>query len=240
MKYIDTSGEFVYFGLMPIRVTPLVTGEIYHVLNRGVSHQPTFQDKFDYQRALEVISFYRFLKPPIRFSFYNRLNATEKEAFWRGLVDKSPKLVTFLAYCLMPNHFHFLIKQEVEGGISKFLANFQNSYTKYFNTHHDRSGHLFQGQFKAIRMETENQLLYVSRYIHLNPFTSYVVKTVDELKTYPWSSLPEYLESSKEGICETRNVLVNFSSKSKYFQFILDQKDYQRKLQQIKHLVLEK
>jgi hypothetical protein len=67
-----------------------------------------------------------------------------------------------------------------------------------------------------------------------------VVKTVDELKTYPWSSLPEYLESSKEGICETRNVLVNFSSKSKYFQFILDQKDYQRKLQQIKHLVLEK
>lgn len=224
---------------MPLRTIPLVNGEIYHVLNRGVNHQPIFQDKRDYQRALEIFSFYQFIKPPVRFSFYNRLKNTEKENFWKELKQKNKKLVILLAFCFMPNHFHFLLRQVNENGISKFLANFQNSFSRYFNTRHSRMGHLFQGQFKAVRMTAEEQLLHTSRYIHLNPYTSYVVKTLEDLKTYPWSSFPEYLGNQKNHLYDTETILSYFPSKQKYFQFVFDQKDYQRTLEQIKHLLLE-
>lgn len=224
--------------IMPIRTTPLVNGEIYHIVNRGVNHQPIFNNKWDYNRALELIWFYEFTKPPMRFSYYDRLPADEKNQVLRSL-EISPKSVSLIAYCLMPNHFHFLLRQGGDHGISRFLANFQNSYTRYFNTKHSRSGHLFQGQFKAIRIDSDNQLLHTSRYIHLNPYTSYVVKTIDELKDYEWSSLKQYLEKKTDGLCETETVLGNFSSGAKYLEFVNDQKDYQRTLDQIKHMLLE-
>jgi len=224
---------------MPLRKTVLATGEIYHVFNRGVNRQSIFIDKRDYPRALDVLSFYRFAKPSLRFSFYNRLPVEEKLNFWKELERKNQKIVILLSFCFMPNHFHFLLRQERENGISKFLANFQNSYTKYINTRHARTGHLLQGQFKAVRIETESQFLHASRYIHLNPYTSYVVKTIDELKMYPWSSLPQYIDNNEKGICAIKNILSSFPSKKKYLQFVLDQKDYQRTLKEIEHLLLE-
>lgn len=224
---------------MPIRTTPLVTGEIYHVVNRGVNHQPIFKDKRDYRRALELLTFYQFVKPPIRFSFYNRLTSQLKENLTEALNKKNQKLVTFVAFCFMPNHFHFLVRQEAENGVSKFLANFQNSFTRYFNVRHHRIGHLFQGQFRTVRIGAENQLLHTSRYIHLNPYTSYVVRKVDELESYPWSSFQQYVENNNNGICELTTILQSFSTPNAYPKFVIDQKDYQRTLDQIKHLVLE-
>jgi putative transposase len=229
-----------YSEAVPIRTIPLVTGEIYHILNRGVNSQLIFNDKEDYKRALEILSFYQFVKPTIRFSFYDKLAPEKKEGLWKDLIEKNQKLVTLIAFCLMPNHFHFLLRQNSENGISKFLANFQNSFTRYFNTRHTRTGHLFQGQFKAVRIETEEQLLHTSRYIHLNPYTSYVVKTMKDLKDYPWSSLREYIKKKVEGVCEVGIVISSFSSSEQYLQFVLDQRDYQRTLEQIKHLILEK
>lgn len=224
---------------MPLRNIPLVNGEIYHIVNRGVNHQPIFHDKWDYKRASELLSYYQFAQPPIRFSYLKRLTAEQKESLWKEIRTKNLRLVTFLSFCLMPNHFHFLLRQESESGISRFLANFQNSFTRYFNTRHDRSGHLLQGQFKAVRIGNENQLLHTSRYVHLNPYTSYVVKSVEELESYPWSSLSQYLRENDEGICQTKTIFSSFSTKDKYLRFVLDQKDYQRKLAQIKHLTLE-
>ena len=225
---------------MPKRNTPLATGEIYHIVNRGVNHQPIFNDKRDYNRAIELLFFYQFVNPPLRFSFYDRLPVKDKEKVLKELGKNNQRHVTFLSFCLMPNHFHFLLRQENDNGVSRFLANFQNSFARYFNIRHKRIGHLFQGQFKSIRIENENQLLHTSRYIHLNPYTSYVVKTVNDLKKYPWSSLLQYIEGDVNGFCEVKTILSNFHSKKKYFNFMLDQKDYQRKLDQIKHLILEK
>lgn len=224
---------------MPTRKTVLATGEIYHVFNRGVNHQPIFFDKRDYQRALEVLFYYQFIKPPVRFSFFNRLPLQDRVDLLREVQQKYQRLTNILSFCFMPNHFHFLLRQTSENGISKFLADFQNSFTRYINTKHSRSGHLLQGQFKATRIITEEQLTHVSRYIHLNPYTSYVVKTFDDLKKYPWSSLSEYIENKKESLCETETILSFFSSKKRYLQFMFDQKDYQRKLEHIKHLLLE-
>jgi len=118
------------------------------------------------------------------------------------------------------------------------MSNFQNSYTRYFNTKHRRKGPLFYDQFKAVRIETDEQLIHVSRYIHLNPYSSYVIKDFKNIKDYLWSSLPDYL-SGKKGICETNVILDFFKNKKEYFEFIYNQADYQRELDRIKHLDLE-
>lgn len=137
----------------------------------------------------------------------------------------------------MPNHFHFLLKQIKDNGISHFVANFQNSYTRYFNVKWKKDGPLLLTQFKAVRIEDDNQLLHVSRYIHLNPYSSFVIKSIDNLIDYPWSSLKEYLSSAN--VVKSEEIINLIGSSKKYKKFLLDQADYQRTLDQIKHLTHE-
>ena len=82
------------------------------------------------------------------------------------------------------NHLHLILRQLADNGISKFMANLSDSYVSCFNVKHKRKGPLFQGRFKAITVESDEQLIHLSRYIHLNPYTSYVVKTIPELFSY--------------------------------------------------------
>lgn len=222
---------------MPGRIIPLVTNQIYHVFNRGIDKRPTFTSKRECSRALDTISYYRFLKPTLRLSKFLTLDKERRQRLQERFKDSST-LVQILCFCLMPNHFHFLLRQNQDRGISKFLSNFQNSYTRYFNTKHERDGSLFLDQFKAVRIETDEQLLHVSRYIHLNPYTGYVINTLDQLKAYPWSSLPAYLQKPMEYV-DTSLVLNFFVNSKKHHEFIIDQADYQRKLDKIKHLIFE-
>ena len=224
---------------MPPRKTLLVTDEFYHIFNRGVASQPTFLSKRDYQRMMEIIPFYRNDSLPFKYSKFLSLPIRERAIVWEKIVKRRDSLVEIIAYCLMPNHFHFLLKQTKENGIRRFIGNVVNSYTKYFNTKRGRTGPLFQGRFKAVRIETDNQLLHLSRYIHLQPFTSYLVKSLEELIEYPYSSFPEYLGKVKEGVCVKEEILAHFKSKKGYKQFVFDNADYQRKLERIKHLLLE-
>ena len=138
----------------------------------------------------------------------------------------------------MPNHFHLLLRQTEERGISKFLSNFQNSYTRYYNTKNERDGAIFLNQFKAVLIRTDEQLIHVSRYIHLNPTTSYVVKDFHSLLDYPWSSLSEYLNNKPE-ICEIETIMDIFGTSTNYRKFLEEQVEYQRELDKIKHLILE-
>ena len=87
----------------------------------------------------------------------------------------------------MPNHFHLLIKQNIDRDYD-ILSNLQNGYTKYFNTKYSRDGHLFQGPFKAVKIDSEEQLLHVSRYIHLNPYSSGMLNNITDLDNYEWAS----------------------------------------------------
>ncbi|MEK7558696.1 MAG: transposase [Patescibacteria group bacterium] len=221
---------------MPRRLLPLVEGQVYHVFNRGIDHRPTFDDKLELKRALASIDYYRFVSQPLKFSKFLKLSGAERNKL-EVKFKTGPKLIDILSFCLMPNHFHFLLRQVSDKGISKFLSNFQNSYTRYFNTKNERIGHLFLGQFKAVLIETDEQLLHVSRYIHLNPITSYIVKDFNSLLKYPWSSLPEYIK--EESFCETDTILSFFKKREDYTDFLKDQVDYQRELSKIKHLVLE-
>lgn len=225
---------------MPGRRIPLITNQIYHALNRGVASQPIFLTKKEYQRGLETIFYYQNENPPLSYSTFLKLSQRRRKELLERLKEKKDLLVKIIAFCLMPNHFHFLLKQVQNNGISIFMSNLTNSYTRYFNINHKRVGPLFQGKFKAIRIETDEQLLHVSRYIHLNPYTSYVVKTLKELETYPYSSFAEYLNPQKTDFCHKKIVLENFKSPADYKKFVFNQADYQRRLEEIKHLTLEK
>lgn len=218
---------------------PLVNDEVYHIVNKGIASMPTFLNKREYIRAIETVRFYQNISPSLKYSRFLLLPTDER----LNLLDKFRKqknwLVDVICYCFMPNHFHFLLKQLTDGGISKFMSNFTNSYTRYFNTRHERNGSLFVGKFKSVRIETEEQLTHVSRYIHLNPYTSYVVKTIKNLEEYPYFSFLEYIEENTEGICTKDIVLSHFKDAKSYKDFVFDNADYQRELDKIKHLLQE-
>lgn len=222
---------------MPGRAVPLVKGEIYHILNRGITYQPTFTNKREYKRALDAIYFYSF-DAPLKFSYFLKLSGEKRRKVVSKLSSQDKKLVEVICFCLMPNHFHLLLKQAVNDGIAKFMSNFQNSFTRYFNIRHERIGPLFQGPFKAVRVERDEQLLHLSRYIHLNPYSSYIVRHLKDLERYQWSSFSEYL-GKKEGFCQKEIVLSFFTKPEDYRKFVYDQAEYQRELQKIKHLILE-
>lgn len=222
---------------MPARIIPIVTDEVYHVFNRGINHQPTFTSKREFERAVLTIKFYQVAKPPARLSKVLQLPKELKEDILKSL-DEAEKLVEIISFCFMPNHFHFLLKQKKDGGIAKFVGNFQNSYTRYRNTKNESDGSIFLTQFKAIRIITDEQLIHVSRYIHLNPYTGYVVKSLAELKQYPWSSFKYFLSGRKEFI-NPDLVMGMFKDNKAYEQFVYDQADYQRELKSIKHLIIE-
>ncbi|MBI4038195.1 transposase [Candidatus Daviesbacteria bacterium] len=222
---------------MAYRKTPVVNGEIYHVYNRSNGQQEIFLSAKDYQRAMEVFRFYLFGKPSLRFSFYNRLPKDQKPKYLEGLYLGKP-IVDIIGFCLMPNHFHFLLKGLEGKGINQFISNFQNSYAKYFNIKMTRTGSLFQQNFRAVRIESDEQLIHVSRYIHLNPITAFLVRTMEELEHYQWSSYPDYIQRGKTYI-KKGVVLDHFRSIADYKQFMANQIDYQRKLDRIKHLLME-
>lgn len=225
---------------MPGRKVPLVTGEIYHVFNRGIDHKPTHTSLKEYKRVLELLAYYRYQSPPLRFSRYKYLSFDRQHEILQAMKEKNVKLVEMLAFSLMPNHFHFLLKQTKDNGISRFMSQFQNSYTRYFNTIRQRVGSLYLDQFKAVRIENDEQFIHVSRYIHLNELTGFVVKDFQALCNSPWSSLPEYLGAENEnGICSVDEVLAFFSNKDAYRTFVSNQADYQRTLKMIEHLTFE-
>lgn len=223
---------------MPYRKTPLVNGEIYHVFNRSIAGMPIFLNNRVYQRALNTVNFYRFEKPAVRFSHYNRLPEQQKNDFLERL-KLTAKRVKINAYCLMPNHIHFVLKQLTENGIANLMSNFQESYAKYFNIRQRRTGALFQSMFKAVRIETDEQFIHIVRYVHLNPLTSFVIRDFSELENYLWCSFAEYMNKSSYEIADKEEILQHFSSAKKLKKFTLDQMNYQRKLNQIKHLTLE-
>lgn len=215
---------------MSLRKTILATNEIYHVFNRSVAEVPIFKGNRECNIFLDATKFYLQPNPPTRFSIFR----TSKDRF---PINLDSMLVAIIAFCLMPNHFHFILRQERDGGIRQFIQKLSNSFAHYFVLKYKQSGHVFEGNFKAVRVETEEQLLHLSRYIHLNPVTAYLVENP---KDYPYSSYQVYLGKESSEIVNPLPVLNHFSSPNQYREFVLSQKDYQRELQSIKHLLLEK
>ncbi|OGH16445.1 MAG: hypothetical protein A3C30_04615 [Candidatus Levybacteria bacterium RIFCSPHIGHO2_02_FULL_40_18] len=213
-------------------------GYIYHIFNRGIDRRSVFTGFREYLRAQELIEFYKHLETPVRYSKFLQLSKSLRDDVLRE-INKSETQVDILAYCLMPNHFHFMLQQKVDKGVSTFIANFTNAYTRYFNTKHERIGPMFEGIFKAVLVESDEQLIHLSRYIHLNPVVSSIINESD-LNNYKWSSYHEYIAPSKNSTVSKRDLVMSmFESAKHYEKFVLDQIEYGKKLEIIKHLTLE-
>lgn len=222
---------------MPVRKVPLVTGEYYHVFNRGINRQRTFTSKNnyrDYTRAIQTLAYYRHSANKLKFSYFLAKPKDEQKDILVKM-SAAPQRVAVIAHCLMPNHFHLLLKQKEDGGISQYLADFQNSYTKYFNAKHNRSGAIFDRQFKSVLIESENQLLHLTRYIHLNPYSSNLI-TKHQIATYPYSSLGEYLSGNY--YLSNPGIVLDIHPRQ-YESFVLDNADYQQQLELLKHILID-
>jgi len=222
---------------MAYRKTVLANNEIYHAYNRGVEKRPIFVIRKDYLRFITLANYYRFANCPIKFSHFKQLSAEERNNILARLDKESKKLVDIIAFCLMPNHVHFLLKQLIDNGISKFMAKITSAFSHYFNVRHERVGHLFQGNFGAVRIENDEQFMHVSRYIHLNPVTSYLIK-IEDIDDYDYSSFPEYI-GRESGFCNTKEILSYFKNQDDYKKFVYDQAGYAKQLENIKHLTME-
>ena len=135
----------------------------------------------------------------------------------------------------MPNHFHLLLKQEVEGGISTYLRRLTVSFVRYYNTLHKQKGPLFESCFKAVLIESENQLLHVSRYIHLNPTSG---KLVEDPLDYKYSSFSYYVHGGEQKPLVFEDILRS-KKREHYRNFVYDNVEYQQTLQFVKNQLLD-
>ena len=209
----------------------------YHVYNRGVEKRIIFLDHRDYERFLDTITYYLY-SPTISYSHFLSLGSETKKRYLDSIRKK--KRVQILCYTLMPNHFHLLLKQEVEQGISQFIADISNSYTKYFNLKRSRVGNLLQGTFKATIIENGESFLQVSRYIHLNPYASSRVNWRKKLDTYPYSSYRNWIKGVSNTLVDVPAIkqFIDYDKKD-YTQFVEAKKSVDPSIG-IENMVLEK
>ena len=175
-------------------------GEYYHVYNRGVDQREIFLGDQDYERFLKLL----YVSNGNRsFKFRDIQNIKLDH------IDRGEPLVAIGAYALMPNHFHILVKEIQEGGISQFMGKLTTSYSMYFNTISERTGALFEGRFKAQHVDNDEYMKYLYAYIHLNPVKLIEPKWKDFglknkggakkfLEQYRYSSYPEYTQRERE------------------------------------------
>lgn len=183
----------------------------YHIYNRSIEKILIFKDNQDYTVFLHFLK--RYLSPPPE-------NPNMIVPRWKSdIFDK----IQLIAYCLMPNHFHLLVKQSSLNAIVSFMRSLANSYVHYFNKRYGRNGPLFQGNYKAVIVETEPYLLHLSRYIHLNPYELNFSNEVGprtrsnltNLENYPYSSYEDYLGKRKTNWIHPEEILAFFKTAQK-------------------------
>lgn len=224
---------------MPLRKTPLVNGQIYHVFNRSVAKQPIFNGIRECDVFLNLVEYYNFVNIPMRYSYLHRINIIERVSLYDKLYRENQKYTDINALSVMPNHYHLLIKQNQDGGISNYIRLLQNSYSHYLNVKTGRSGALFQSPFKAVRIENDEQFLHVARYIHLNPLTSYLIKKDSELMNCKYNSYRDYVTENPRRFITTKLLMSFFKNKEGFSKFHFDHVDYQRRLKEIEHLMID-
>lgn len=175
---------------MPYRKVQFAEGQFYHIYNRGVGRQPIFREEENYLFLLRRLKKYA------------------------GVLD-----VTIIAYCLMPNHYHLLVRQDGAEPAGRLSQRVFNSYTKAFNKRYSRTGTLFEGPFKAIHVDRDDYLLHLCRYIHANPVKHGLVS---ELGQWPYSNYLEWVDAREGMLIDRAFAREHFPVAGLYRQFVLD------------------
>lgn len=160
------------------------TNSYYHVYNRGVEKRDIFMDQEDYKTFLFFLK--KYLSPPRKGKIS---------------INKLHEEIKLIAYCLMPNHFHLLLKQKSKDAITRLLRRVATNYVVYFNKKYKRVGSLFQGVYKAVLIDTTEQFIHLSRYIHLNP---------KNYQDYPYSSYTSFVDQNNRKWLHPKEILEIF------------------------------
>ena len=192
---------------MARRKTYFLPGHYYHIFNRGSNRELIFRESDNYRFLLSRVKDYSS-----RFK------------------------ISVIAYCFMPNHYHFLLRQDGTELISLFVQRTFNSYTKAFNKTYQRTGTLFEGPFKSIHVETDNHLIHLCRYIHLNPLEAGLVTNLDD---WPYSNYLEWVGKRAGTLYDVQFVQTYFANPDEYEQFVLEYIPSKDVVKTIQNLSLE-
>ncbi len=205
-----------------LRKDPFITGEYYHIYNRGIDKRVIFKSVKDYERFVMLLG---VSNSQYVFRLDNLINKQNKNFEKVLLFDKGKPIISISAWCLMPNHFHLLVKQEIDGGITKFMRKLGVGYSMFFNIKYQRQGALFGGPFKSKCIkEDDNYMRQLFAYIHLNPLelqfpnwekeiNKYSKEMKEFLETYRYSSYQDYI--GKERV---ENNIINPKKFPDYFE----------------------
>lgn len=205
-------------------------GSIYHVFNKSIANYPIFSDLNNSFRFVQALDYYNNFLVQKNLGSYLKTNTDYSPIL---ITKKDNNLIKFLGYCVMPDHYHLLIKILKENCLSKYMNDIENSYSRFFNIKFERKGPLWQSNFKFVRIKSNEQLLHVTRYIHINPTTNNLVEKPED---WIFSSYKNYL---KKDILKNYLIEISIKDPETYRKFVEDRIDYQKKLKLIKKLILE-
>lgn len=202
------------------RKTPFVEKEHYHIYSRGVEKRKIFLNTKDHNRFVALL-YVMNQDTPFRMDNFLQMHKNNLQEIFKEKKEKT--LVSILGYCLMPNHFHLILYEHTEGGISKFMGKLLTAYSMYFNTKYERSGPLFTRPFRSQYIENESQYMYIFSYVHLNPLSiidkewKEGVKNKKEakefLEKYQFSSYQDFLGNNRP-----ESVIIDFSLIPEYIK----------------------
>jgi putative transposase len=223
-----------------MRKPQFINERIYHIYNRGVEKRDIFMDIKDYFRFIHDLFEFNDKEPAGKYFKMNVNNVARK----RNL------LVEILSYCLMPNHFHLLLRQIANNGITNFMKKLGTGYTMYFNEKYDRVGSLFQGPFKAVFLDDEDYLIYLPFYIHANCVDLILPNWKENgisnfeqikayLKKYRWSSHLEYCDVKNFPSIMTKSLRDMIWQTPERYQKQFEEWLESRNLKKIQNIIIE-
>jgi putative transposase len=213
-----------------MRRTQFENEYFYHIYNRGIDQKTVFYDKFDYIRFVVNLNIFNNGTTKLERDFYRRKNVNQRPCSGypeqglghrelRNDITKPSNQIKYadiVAYAILPNHFHLLLKQNIDSGISKFLHKLGLGYTNYYNKKNNHSGYVFQGKYKAIKIRTGDKLNQLSAYIHGNPEIHGIAKA----ENWIWSSYLDYLGKRTGTLpCKTE-IMSEFNSVQEYGEYV--------------------
>lgn len=220
-----------------MRKTIFANNEYYHIFNRGTDKREIFSSFQDYERFLLSMNLLNDANDGLMIEWrdYKKSNpiATLDSFLKLGFRKRYP-LVEIIAYCLNPNHYHFILKQITDKGIEKFLHKIGVSYTKYYNAKYKRNGSLFQGAYKTILIDSNEYLLHLSAYVNKNNFIHGYSNN-----NWKYSSLPDYLDEKNSELISKKIILDQFKNNDEYNDFLKNIVPYIKNKKELEKYLIE-